>query len=501
MNITKEKIYNEKKNVSLSGQYTLESDLILPDYYGNINKVLKCTVSPVCEATAYSDNKLSVSGVAKISLLFSDEEFCIYNYETEIKYTKIFQTDKINDYDCFNVNQTVQSLNYRVSGPKHLDINSSLQINVKIYGLIESEYINDADDKYLSVKKERINCFQPSAVIKRDFVSDCDFPLEHGKKVKCIIHRQGKLRTDEIKVIKDKTYIKGQCDARITYFSSDNKIEIIEKTIPFTEVIDTYNSNENDKLYFINKNCEINTCVKEGSSENSVIGLSCCISLILKTGNFSELDIVSDAYSTKNITTLESMETEYIKEMHFTEYSSEIIYETESISSESFEICDVFADEINVLIENNADGKLLLISSSINALVKRNDNSYSLISRKITKQETIDDVSELLEITDCDVLSVNALQISGGRIKFAANIRTEICQSEICKVNILTSINKSDNLSEDKSSGIILYFAEPNEEVWQIAKENKADINEIKAFNSFENDVIETRKLLIFSDL
>ena len=46
--------------------------------------------------------------------------------------------------------------------------------------------------------------------------------------------------------------------------------------------------------------------------------------------------------------------------MHFTEYSSEIIYETESISSESFEICDVFADEIGtVYLKPHPDDKIM----------------------------------------------------------------------------------------------------------------------------------------------
>ncbi len=501
MNITKEKIRNEKMNVSLSDQHTLETDLILPDYYGNINKVLKCSISPVCEATAYSDNKLSVSGIAKISLLFSDEEFCLYNYETEIKYTKIFQTDKINDYDCFNVNQTVQSLNYRVSGPKHLDVNASLQINVKIHGIIENEFVNNADEKYLSVKRNKINCFQPTAIIKRDFITDSDFALEHGKKAKCIICKKGTFRADEVKVIKDKTYIKGHCDARITYCSAENQIEIIEKSVPFTEVIDTYNSTESDNYYIITNNCDLNVSIKDGSSENSVLGINCSIGLIIKTGNYSEVNIISDAYSTRKEISCEARETEYIRDMKFNDYTTEILYETESISTDSFEICDVFADELNAQIENNSDGKLILISAVINAMIKRSDNSYFLISRKISAKESIDAESNCISVAGCDVLSINALQINGGKIKFSLNVKINICESDICKVSILSDITETGNLEAKKTNGIILYFAEPSEDIWMIAKENKTDINEIKTLNCIDNDILEESKLLIFSDL
>ena len=117
---------------TLYGQQNIDSDFILPDYYADINKILKCTIKPFNEAVNCSTDKISVAGIAFVSLLYMGDDKKLYNYESEIKYSKVLQANEIEANDNILVQQSVESSNFRALGPKRIEFRANIMISVNI---------------------------------------------------------------------------------------------------------------------------------------------------------------------------------------------------------------------------------------------------------------------------------------------------------------------------------------------------------------------------------
>ena len=50
----------------LTAQQNIDADIILPDYYDTIGRILKSEITPVIEAVTVSGDKISIAGIAKL---------------------------------------------------------------------------------------------------------------------------------------------------------------------------------------------------------------------------------------------------------------------------------------------------------------------------------------------------------------------------------------------------------------------------------------------------
>ena len=64
---------------------------------------------------------------------------------------------------------------------------------------------------------------------------------------------------------------------------------------------------------------------------------------------------------------------------------------------------------------------------------------------------------------------------------------------------MLTGVKENADAAAAGQEKAVVYFAEKGETLWDIAKENKTSVANIKAFNSLDAEVLENDARLIFS--
>ena len=60
----------------------LESSVSLPEYFGDIVKVLRCTVRPVASAVTCGSGRITAEGTNHIRIVYTAENGGVYTYET-----------------------------------------------------------------------------------------------------------------------------------------------------------------------------------------------------------------------------------------------------------------------------------------------------------------------------------------------------------------------------------------------------------------------------------
>ena len=77
------------------------------------------------------------------------------------------------------------------------------------------------------------------------------------------------------------------------------------------------------------------------------------------------------------------------------------------------------------------------------------------------------------------------------------DIRTDIMVSgyafSVRNMQVISSIDLSDEKQQKRAGGIVIYYAEPGESVWEIAKRYNSSADAIMRENSLENESVDKR--------
>ena len=69
----------------------LESDFVLPDYLGEIKRVLKCVLTPRILSKNLDENRLNLNGTAYLRLVYCDENGNLSSFEEQLPFSKTIE--------------------------------------------------------------------------------------------------------------------------------------------------------------------------------------------------------------------------------------------------------------------------------------------------------------------------------------------------------------------------------------------------------------------------
>ncbi len=496
MNIEKSKMQTALRPVITREQINLETEIVLPDYFDSIGKILNCTVKPRISATSPSSDRLNIDGYAVISILYMGEDKKLYNYSGEIKYTRLISGNSVEFNDNYYLEQNLSSLNYRAIGPKKIDIKCIVEIVLNHYKKVEFDYVSKIESENVFDKKHTSEIESFDGLFNRSFYVQHDVTLE-TQSIKSVIRYYNEVEIAETKILQDKMFIKGMCKVNMVYITQEDNIDSLIFDVPFSEVLDIYGIKEDSECNIINISSFVVTD-NNFSVDTNQLHFNVEISLNIMLTNKTLINIIDDVYSVKNELDTNFTEILLLKSQESVSEKITVSFTADSFIEDNFIICDSFVDNIRIKhIKDNT----FEFSGQFNSLIKLSDNSYSVISRSYNTEFNVNkEICFTPEFLCCKVLSESALQSNDSNIKFTIDLIVNITGSIYYKEKILTNIAVTDK-AFSKKGGIILYYAENGESMWDIAKENRSSVSSIKELNGISEDMISEKKILLITKI
>ncbi len=486
--------------LALNAKQSFEADIILPDYYDTIGKFIKCSVNPHCENYTFSAGKLSISGCAEISLSYLGENNKIYQYENNFKYTKIIPCENIDEIDAVKICQDSSSLNYRINGPKRIEIKSIIHINAYVYKSEKKEIISELYDAKLECKKETRNVLFDCRYLVREInISNRDNPLKINEDIRFVLRKNCYVDFSEVKTINDKVYIKGNVEIQFSYLTeADNQLKHDNISLPFSEVIDFYGIEEDNICEIVSSQVYITCNILNKSVTDNDLEFDASISILLNSYKSGEIAYIDDVYSLENDVNTKFDSFAFIENSEKVRKTLTVTFDADSYDADSFIIADSYIENLNVITEVRDGTVNCFVNADYNALIKTDNGAYSLICRNNNSETDICPAGKTVTLSDYRVLSVSALRLSDGKVRFTADINLSFDVIEICKVNVLTDVAASSDGCNIKSPEIVLYFAQKNESIWDIAKKNKTSVELIRSNNPVISEILDNDMVLVF---
>lgn len=474
----------------------VEADLVLPEYYPPIGRIMKCFVCPTEEAVTFADGRVSVAGTVSVRLLYSDNENGLHCYQTESKYTKILQTDVHDDQAAVRVSQTVRTLNCRALGPKRVEIKTNIAVKAELWGILSTETVTSAGPA-LQLLSETKAYSQPVCVYCRAFDTTDTVRCEAGgKTLRTVIAYSVSAVLENTERVPNKILLRGKNMVTVVCADAEGAVGSYEFSVPFSEVLDCYGVSEQTDCYvmFTNSRAEVLLPEDGDNSFDITVGNA----LLILAAEHKELVCVSDAYSLYGDTECRFSELTPAISFAQTVEEEKLSASLEAFEDGSFTVKSVFSSDVFCAASDHSDNACLEGSLCVNVLIADSENRLSLLSKHVAFTHPLPVGCRCVA---CEVVPKNMTceTLSGGKIAVSCMLSYQMLTCNGEQIRLLTDVKTNEEKAAVRQERAVIYFAEKGETLWNIAKENRTSVSNIKNYNSLSSEVVEADTRLIFA--
>lgn len=298
-----EKVYMTETLFDGQAEQGVELDYVLPDYYPEIFKILRCCVTPRVTSSAVSGGKLMLDGAAVIRVLYLAENStavnCIEQRYTWSKTVDIGRSAEQCSDPVITVIPRTDYCNCRAVSSRRIDVRGALSFRINV--MCTSSFPLPALPDGMQVLRRELPCItQPIFTERQVAVRE---EIETGAPgIEFIVSCDAVPRINDIRVIANKAVVKGIVTVSALYGVHTDEhpgcddLEKMTADIPISQIIDMPGLTDQHtcKPEFSVKSCELIPKTDSGVISCELL-LNCRCSAVCS----GSVEIPCDVYSTE----------------------------------------------------------------------------------------------------------------------------------------------------------------------------------------------------------
>ena len=491
-------------------EQSVELDYILPDYYPDIFRLVRCEITPVITGSSVNGNRLTYELCCDIKILYCSESGSTLQCVSQRQnFSKSTELNKICEFPVVKLIPKTDYVNFRAVNKRRLDMRGAVSVKIHIVGEKNQEVISDAFGMNIQLKKTPIRFASKKLTAEKTLQITEETELSAAQpNVLSIINCRCSTDECEKKMISGKLLAKGNVNINLLYsceIDGEGAIEPMSFSLPYSQIIDIDGLDDSFGCNVIPEvvSCEI-TPTAGKNEENRILRCEIEVRLLCRAVKTVTLMLGKDAYST--IYPCEVVFADIRVEQIPVIYN-ELIRSTAKIAEGENvpqTVYSMWCTPKNINTRISDDNKSVIISGMLTYSMAAKDNAGMIVMPD--KDEAFEEIISLGDdITDCNVsadiiIKEVSYNISPEGVLLAkADISAKIFVSDCGSVKAITgiSIDESEKKQRDGDYAIKLYYGAPNEDVWDIAKRYSTCVNAVMEENEIEGEKLENGGMLL----
>lgn len=482
LNENKEKI---TENIDLDFQENI------PQYLDDIEKVIRCSARGVVTNYELNQGKITIHGKIMISLTYLNCDGAVLSNTFEEEFSKPVNSNCQDDITSVRICINNKYCNFRLVNQRRIDIHIAMGAVIWVFCKNTSSYMSSCENAFLRRCDMKCLNTKQSGISIIDFDETFTIPNSNSQ-IKNIVNTFGVCYVDDKKIIKDKMLVKLKVELSVLYSSNDNSIEKAYHSFSLSKIIDVDDCDEESNA-FINAKIS-NIYVKSKADANNAL---CEIEAVgnvavdYQVMNADDVELITDSYMSKYSTNL-SKERVMLKKAptyYYNDRSDEITFDCDK---SIIEVADLKAS----IIDTEVEASKLKISVKLSFLFYDDESQlcycedvkdivFSLCDQEYEGEGIANLLSYDFVIKGTDKISLRVSYIYSAYL-YKQEYVDYITDIEVCDENCSTNLPQ-----------LTLYFADKNEDVWDIAKKFSTDMNLIISENNLTSQIIQNKTVLI----
>ncbi len=499
--LNKENVCIGEKSIPLFSQAYCEADVIVPDVYPDIAKIIQVSSTAGISDKGCSNNRITVEGRTDIVILYLGDDENIYSISTSQQFSHLMDAKGSKDGMYTDAEINVDNVDYTILNPRKMNVKILIGIDANAVEDINAEICTSmSTDEEYEILNQTITPYKTASRACEQLCVREKLELPNGKPtIEKILRTDACIRNKEYSLSTDKMVIKGILVVSTIYCSDiDGKIHCVEHEVPFTDVIAMQDVNED-------MNASLKLCInkifykpeEDADGDIRCIVIECIITANAKACYQYDTNVVKDAYCTKYPVCI-SREAAEITRLAGENSSQISAKDVVTLDGGMPEISQIFNISPHAYLANTkTEGQKIIVEGIIETdIMYVSEDSPSPINT-YRHQQTFShsfDLDEQIDNMVCDVhidIVHSSYTISLGReidLRFVLQIDTAVLSND--KTEYITSIQRDEAQCYDprKSYCIKIYFAGQNDSLWSIAKKHKISKSSLMEINNISSD-------------
>lgn len=476
-------------------------DLTLPDYCPDIEKILKCTLTPKIQSRTLSGGQLQIDGFCTVNVMYVESiKKSVRCCEQSVNFSQNFSVKDAPDNPVIITKTKPEYINCRALSPRRLVMHGAFSLYAKVFSKTQTSIFTPSDN--IETDRKTVTCADLKSFCQEQFSVCEEISVGEKPQIESVLRSDVSVGVIDAKAVTGKLMLNGELNLKLLYLSNaeSGEVEKLDYLLPFNKILDC-----------------------DGIDENTINCVSCDVmsyDIRLKNDMLSEkpsvilevkLCVTEEGYITR--------EEEIVCDAYSTEFSSLPEFEQLKITGEVVPINEPHMEKMSVKIDDGKISRILDIFTEQITAEASHDDRGMVISGKINicilalNGEDIPvfiersaDYEHIIPQTDCTCAKIFGTRTASISYRLAEDDVIEIrCELKICgavfsenRVNAVKNVNVfEDKPIPPENCALTLYFADKGEKLWDIAKSHNTKLDLLLSENSAENQVLDAPKMLL----
>lgn len=298
VDMTKESLCINKIVGQKTENIMVEGDMIVPDVKPDILNTISTTGQVCIYKKEVLEGKVRIDGEVQVYVIYlaDNESEETRSLNTSVDFTQVIDFENCDSTMSLDEVVSIGSLECRILNGRKINVKANLQFEGTLYSNETVEIlkqVNNVNDIQSLERNLTVNSLVGEGTSKT-FAKDT-IAIDNIDNLAEILKTELAIKNRDIKISYNKVLAKADVCVKILYLTEDNRIKLVESTVPIMGFVDIENVTEEDI-------CDMkyklkNMLVKPNSVEEHSVYIEAQIELYARVYGNREINVIGDLYS------------------------------------------------------------------------------------------------------------------------------------------------------------------------------------------------------------
>lgn len=479
----------------------VDIDFTLPDYCPDIEKILKCKITPKIYNRALSGGQLTVDGATVVTILYTDASGGLRVCEQTVPYSVAFPVKDTPECYALDTYTKPEYVNCRALSQRRLTVHGAFSLYARVLQSCPVELCSPCEESALEYNTSEIPASSLSAFCSEQFTAGDGIKVTNKPSVAVVLDSSVRADVTGFKLIPDKLMLNGELAVHMLYLSApeSGSVETLDYTIPFTEVIDCRGLTEESEVCPVLSVLSYEIRLKNDiMSESPIVDVEARLNALVTAYSRKNVTVILDAYSTELAVVPELSQIKV--PFNTTVLSDTFIHKDTLDDLELGEIIDIRADVVPLTPSLGEKSITLGARMSVQILGRNTDGElvYLERSKEISREIITEQDFENVESCSVSVVSLSYRMGENNTVEIRLELRYCVTVCETRQLSAVTAVTADESAKlTRKPCALILYYADEGELIWDIAKFYNISVSSVARENELAEDVLSAPRMLL----
>jgi LysM repeat protein len=494
-------------------QTIVEHDIIVPDINPDVLRILFLDGEVIEKKTEALQDKVSVKGIVRYKILYvsDDKDQSIKSINTSYDFSHIFDVGSSSSKMKARIKSDIEHIDYEILNGRKINVKTIVKLKAKIFSETEQNFVSELKGvEDLQVLRKNVDIYCYLGENTSNYTLDEALEIPAGKpSIKEILRTDVRITGKDYKIADDKIIAKGDINILTLYVgdTEERSIEFMEHEMSFTQALEFQGIGEDSE-------CDIDYNIEEfffspeedSDGELRILRSEVKVSIWAQANNKRNLEIISDAYSMNSKIDFENQLFK-TNRVVCQDKSQVILKEVVKINGDNPDILQVFnvlskpnlfestISDSGVSIEGSVNNGILYVANNKEQPVFCHyseipfKHNVELENVRVGMNCEVD-----LEVEHCNFSMVSENEVE---VRVIVNVNTKVLDEVQYSLITEATENEEDRVDSDSFASLTVYFSQPGDDLWKVAKKYLTTVEDVKKFNKIEEEKLEVGKQII----